>query len=297
MSFSSSVDQDKNTDAYLEKRDLGSTKNLFHKFNPSAVSILGDILQAQFELLDQMKESNHGSNLHSESFESLMSLKSEPYKSPFKDVYEQSAKEITHPRRLLQSETNFINVLQENIGIGKIWENTMGEEVSFGESGNGKDENESKFEEGEENESGSSELDAGGPGNGETGEGDGDGDGNGEGKGETNEDAEDPWLGGEVCFEGQSSDGEMIIVEGQQSEIESHESDMLKLLASYIDFAIPIDIVQVQQNIEELEVNYFPITHYNPGDQNCHTQTICRYVNLPRLGKRCICRQQVVCLH
>jgi len=296
MPFSSYMNQNETTDdAYLEKGDLGSTKNLFHKFNPFERSILDYISQAQFELLDQMKESNHGSNLHSESFESL---KSEFHQPPLKDEFEQSAKEITHPRRLLQSETNFINVLEENIGIGNIWENNMGEGVPFGESENGEGENESNFEgEGGEHES---ESDEGGPGSGETGESDGDG--NGEGEGETNEDTEGSWLEGEICFDGQSSDGEIIIIEGQQSESELQELYMSRLLASDISLNINVDIninierVQ-EQNNEEVEATTFSITSIDPGEQTCHTERICRYVNIPRLGKRCICQQQVICLY
>lgn len=274
-SLSLSANQNKNTDdACLQKRNVEPTRNLLNDFSPPERLILDYISNTQFELLDQIKENR----LYSDGF---ISVENKPHHSS------ESSKEIIHQQRLLQTEMNFINVLEDNIEIGNIWENNMEIEISFGESENDEGEIESNFEgEGAENEFESGSESGG---EGEMEESDE--------EGETGE--EGSWLEGEVCFENLSSDEEIIILEGQQSESEVETS---RLLASDIDINIHvdinIDIEKVQeQNNEEAEIANLTITSINPGEQNCHSQRICRIVTIPRLGKKCLCRQVVVCTY
>ncbi len=96
--------------------------------------------------------------------------------------------------------------------------------------------------------------------------------------------------------EGSSDEGE-ICIEGETT-LESQEQ---RLLGAYISIHINIHInIETGENQEEnVEEQYstppIVVPNINPGNQECQQITICRYTIIPRVGKKCLCKQELSC--
>jgi len=215
----------------------------------------------QFENSD----TRHQDSLHPFSFESLKNLKlnqdgdlkNEDKILSLITELDKNQQEKLH--RILQLEDVFTEIREDNLEM-----NTISEFAS--------DRTELSFEESNTNEAESFEA------------------------GEIEQDNQDPpSLEREICFEDESN-----LMEGQQSGSESGEFDLQRVLSLInIDVSINIEIEKIPQQQEE-EENHgtrIPIVvpDIDPGNQECQTAILCTYTIVPRLGRRCLCRQEASC--
>jgi len=270
-----------NQNGFHHKSRPKTERDLFDKFNPNERSILDFISTTEFDSNHQLIDanSNQGDNPYSLILESLTPYESKnretqiDYLVSFQDQFQRDFN-----NRILQSQSDLI-YLGENVEGEFILEN---EGISSGELENG--EGEFPVEESGETEGGEDE---------------------GNEDGGTEENNEGSWLDGEVCFEALLPSEEVSIVESQQSRRMKSNTLETQRLLSLIDIDININIeieierIQPQEEEEEeTEENKafaVTITATNPGGQTCQTERICRVTTIPRLGKRCLCRQIVVC--
>jgi len=88
---------------------------------------------------------------------------------------------------------------------------------------------------------------------------------------------------GEVCFEGETA-------------LESQ-----RLLAADININIDVHMnIETEKNQEEnIEQQHSTppliVPNIDPGNQECEQVTICRYTIIPRVGKKCLCQQELSC--